>query len=195
MNYTLKNIEEIESWLKDNLTEEKYLHSIGAMETSKLLAMKFNLDIEKAQLAGLLHDCAKNLCIDEMKKIAQSGKIEIYPRELSHVKVLHAPCGAVVAAEKFGVSDKEILSAIRFHTIGRKDMSDFEKIIFIADKIELKTRERSIFDETFNCLEQANGLNRAMCFLLGRTIKYLIDKNVQLEFDTIETYNCFTCKI
>ena len=49
MNYTLKNIEEIESWLKDNLTEEKYLHSIGAMETSKLLAMKFNLDIEKAQ--------------------------------------------------------------------------------------------------------------------------------------------------
>ena len=194
MSYTSKSIEEIESWLKNNLTEEKYLHSIGTMETSKVLAMKFNLDIEKAQIAGLLHDCAKNLCIDEMKELAKNSEIEIFPRELSHIKVLHAPCGAIIAKENFGVTDEEILSSIRFHTIGRKNMSDFEKIIFIADKIELKTRERAIFDAAFSCLEQEDGLDRAMCFLLGRTIKYLIDKNVEIEFDTIETYNCFICK-
>ena len=72
MSYTSKSIEEIEEWLKNNLTEEKYLHSIGVMDMAKMLALKFNLDIEKAKVAGLLHDCAKNLDTEEMKKLAKS---------------------------------------------------------------------------------------------------------------------------
>ncbi len=195
MNYTSKNFEEIKNWLKENLTEEKYLHSLGVMETAKILALKFDQDIEKAQVAGLLHDCAKNLSADEMKNLIKNENLNVYPRELAHIKVLHAPCGACIAHKEFGVCDDEILSAIRLHTIASKDMSEFDKIIFIADKIELKTRERELFDKTFSCFEKQNGLDRAMCFLLGRTIKYLIDKQIPIENDTIEIYNCFINKI
>lgn len=191
MSYTCRNLNEIKKWLEDHLTDEKYIHSLGVMDTSKMLAMKFGLDIEKAQVAGLLHDCAKNLSISEMKGLIEKENLNILPRELAHAKVLHAPCGACLAQKMFGVCDSEILSAIRFHTIGKKDMTDFEKIIFIADKIELNTRKREIFDATFKCFEQKCGLDSAMCFLLGRTIKYLIDKKICLEPDTVEIYNHF----
>ena len=194
MGYTSKSIKEIEIWLKENLTEEKYYHSLGTMKCAIGLAERFNLDTEKAQIAGLLHDCAKNFDKSKLIELVDKCNTEIFPREISAPKVLHAPIGAYVAKEIFGVTDEEILSAIRFHTIARINMSDFEKIIFIADKIETETREKELHDKVTELLDKENGLNSAMCFLLERTIKYLNTKQIKPDQSTIDICNWFMKK-
>jgi nicotinate-nucleotide adenylyltransferase len=141
-------------YLKENLTEEKFSHSLGTAQCAKELAHKFNLDEEKAYLAGLLHDCAKGgEC---------PAEVELTELERNAPKTVHAPAGAHLAREKFNITDPEILSAIRWHTIGNDNMTDFEKIIFIADKIEPNTRSKDFTEKILALLDEENGLDKAM---------------------------------
>ena len=128
MIYT--EIEQYKIWLKNNLTEERYLHSLGTAEVAKELALRFNLDVKKAELAGLIHDCAKCLDKDALLDLMKNCKT-LSEEELNNIKTYHAPAGEVLAQKEFGIVDEEILSAIRWHTIGKIGMSDFDKIIFI----------------------------------------------------------------
>ena len=124
--YTTLKIEEIQEKLKNCLTYERYIHSLGVMERAIELAQEYGLNEEKAKTAGLLHDCAKCLSKDELLKY----KDYFEECELLSAKTWHAPVGAIIAKNEYGVTDEEILSAIRWHTIGKKDMTVFEKIIF-----------------------------------------------------------------
>ena len=132
MIYTKFNIEEIKEKLKNCLTNERYLHSLGVMEMAVELAQRFNCDVEKAKIAGLLHDCAK--CMPKEQYLEYKDCLA--QCEIQSLKTWHAPIGAIVAKNDYGVKDDEILSSIRWHTVGKTQMSDFEKIIFLADKIE-----------------------------------------------------------
>ena len=183
------------SELKEDLNEERYLHSIGTAEMSAKLAEKYGCDTEKAYISGLLHDCAK--CMDFLKsqEIAKKYIEDITEEELNNRKTIHAPVSAYVARTKYGVKDKEILSAIRFHTIGRCDMTDFEKIIFIADKTELKTRPEE-FRKLIICkLEEENPLNKAMFRCCELTIESLIKRKLPICNITIDLYNDLIKKI
>ena len=133
MDYT-----EILKWLKDNLNEERYFHTLGTAQCAKELAAKYDLDCEKAYLAGLLHDCAKCFSNEKLLDIIHQN-LDVEECEMLNYKTLHAPVSAYIAEKEFNVKDKEILSAIRWHTLGKLDMSDFDKIIFLADKIEPNT--------------------------------------------------------
>ena len=144
--FTKLSIDEIKEKLKLCLSEERYLHSVGTMEKAMELAQEFNLDVEKAQVAGLLHDCAK--CLPDLELQKFSNMFD--DCEKISVKTWHAPVGAFIAKNEYGVNDDEILSAIRWHTIGKKNMTDFEKIIFLADKIEHRTRELKYREKILN---------------------------------------------
>ena len=128
--------EYINNWLKANLSEERYEHSLGTAECARELAKKFGCDEEKAYFTGLIHDCAKHLAKDKTMEIINT-KIHLEEGELCSPKTHHAPVGAYIAKQEFGIEDEEILSAIRWHTIGKVNMTTFEKIIFLADKIEI----------------------------------------------------------
>ena len=129
MDYT-----KYKEWLKENLSEERYEHSIGTAECAYELAEKFGLDKEKAYLCGLIHDCAKCFSNEELKsKICDCA--DLCDGELINPKTYHAPAGAILAKNELGICDDEILSATRWHTLGKLEMTDFEKVIFIADKI------------------------------------------------------------
>lgn len=128
MDYT-----EILKWLKDNLNEERYIHTLGTAECARELAKKYRLDSEKAYLAGLLHDCAKCFSNDKLLDIIHKH-LQVEECEMLNYKTLHAPVSAYIAEKEFHVTDKEILSAIRWHTLGKLDMTDFEKIIFLQIK-------------------------------------------------------------
>lgn len=186
MNYTYN--EKMLDWLKNNLSEERYLHTLGVAETSKELAKMFNLDEEKAYLAGLLHDCAKGFSNENLLKIINAN-LKIDECEMINPKTYHAPVGAYVAEKEFGITDAEILSAIRWHTIGKLDMSDFDKIIFIADKIEPKTRPNSMIDKIRPKLFMENGLDKALLECYKITINSLTDRNLKICISTIEIYN------
>ena len=123
-----------EEQLKTLLTPERYAHSIGVMESSVELAKIYGADIEKAKIAGLLHDCAKNL--DNIYERCRDLEVELDEVELKSPPIVHAKLGAEIAKIEFGITDPEILEAIRWHTIGKPNMTLLEKIVFVADLTE-----------------------------------------------------------
>lgn len=131
-----KTIQTIRKKLKKELDESRYIHTLGVMDTAACLAMAQGMDPYRAQLAGLLHDCAK--CIPDKQKIRLCKKysIELTESELANPKLIHAKLGAYLASKDYGVDDPEILSAVRFHTTGSPNMTLLEKIVYIADYIE-----------------------------------------------------------
>ena len=186
MTYIKQN--EILAWLKNNLNEERYEHSLGVADSAVELAKLYNLDTEKAYIAGLLHDCAKCLSNGDLRDIIKNH-LDIQECELINPKTFHAPVGAYFAKNKFGITDNEILSSIRWHTIGKLDMSDFEKIIFIADKIESRTRPSDMINCIKPHLYKQNGLNMALLECYKLTIKSLVDRDLKICISTIEIYN------
>jgi len=189
MIYTKNSQEDILNWLKLNLSEERFSHSLGCAQTAVELAKKFKLDEEKAYIAGLLHDCAKCFKKEELLEIIKKHMPEVAECEISNHKTLHAPVSAYFAKNEFGVEDEEILSSIRWHTLGKTNMSDFEKVIFLADKIEPNTRDSAYREEILKTLEQENGLNKALLICYKETIKSLVNRGLEICGPTIEIYN------
>lgn len=188
MNYTNKNADYIMKWLEDNLTEERYIHSIGTMDAAVELAERFGVDVEKAKIAALLHDCAK--CQDEeCLKDCLEHKCKIETCEFVNPKTWHAPASAYYAQSEFGVTDAEILSAIRWHTLGKVCMSPLEKIVFIADKIEKRTREEKYRLKILKALNKHNSLDSAMLKCFKLTIKSLLKRKLPICSQTIDVYN------
>lgn len=132
----MMNLTDIKRKLQEVLKESRYEHTLGVEYTASCLAMRYGVDPDKARLAGLLHDCAKYLSSDELLNASRSREIAITDVQRENPFLLHAPLGACLAKELYGVRDEEVLSAIRWHTTGRPGMSTLEKIIFLADYIE-----------------------------------------------------------
>lgn len=183
MDYT-----EILNWLKNNLNEERYIHTLGTAECAKELANKFNLNSEKAYMAGLLHDCAKCFSNEKLLDIIHQH-LNVEECEMLNYKTLHAPVSAYIAEKEFQVNDKEILSAIRWHTLGKLDMTDFEKIVFLADKIEPNTRDKEYSDKIKTLLDEPNGINKALLKCYKETIKSLVKRDLKICLLTIDIYN------
>lgn len=175
------------NWLKNNLDDQRLEHSIGCAKCAVELAKIFKLDEKKAYIAGLLHDCAK--CFKKEKMIEIANKLNLDEEELKSFKVLHAPVSAYVAEKEFSITDKEILSAIRWHTLGDVCMSDFDKIIFLADKIEPNTRDEEYRNMIMGILKEENGLNKALLICYKETIKSLVERNLRICQTTIDIYN------
>ncbi len=183
------SIEQACKWLKENLNEKRYQHSLGTAECAKKLAQQFGLNEEKAYVAGLLHDCAKCFTDEKLLEIIDNYLDDVDNDERSNKKTLHAPGSFYVAKTVFGVTDLEMLSSIRWHTLGKLDMTDFEKIIFLADKIELRTRSEEYRKQITKNLDSDNGLNKAILECYKETIKSLVDRNLKICPLTIQIYN------
>ncbi len=184
----MKDTDFINNWLKENLSEERYFHTLGTADCAKELAQKFKLNLDKAYIAGLLHDCAKCFSNEKLLEIIKSH-LQVEECEMLNYKTLHAPVSAYIAENEFGVTDREILSAIRWHTLGKLDMTDFEKIVFLADKIEPNTRDKEYSDKIRTLLDEGNGLNKALLKCYKETIKSLVKRDLKICLLTIEIYN------
>lgn len=184
----MMKIDEIKKWLKENLDEERYFHSLGVADCAKDLAQKYSLNQDKAYLAGLLHDCAKCYKNEDLYKIL-TEKMHCNAEEFLNPKTYHSPAGAYLAKEIFDINDKEILDSIYCHTVGKEKMTVFEKIIFLADKIEPNTRDLNWREHILEVLNQENGLNKALLECYEYTIKSLVDRKLKICLTTIKIYN------
>lgn len=121
--------------VKNQLTEHRYQHTLGVMETAIKLAELYGADVKKAELAAIFHDYAKFRPKDEMRQIILT---EGFPADLIDYngELWHAPVGAFLVEKEAGVSDPDVLNAIRWHTSGRPGMTILEKVIYLADYIE-----------------------------------------------------------
>lgn len=194
MSYIKISVEELLKWLKDNLNDERYEHSLGTADCAREMAVSYSVEPEKAYVAGLLHDCAKCFSTEKLLSIIDEH-LEVEEIEKKNYKTLHAPVSAYVAKTEFGVEDDEILSAIRWHTLGKLEMTDFEKIIFLADKIEERTRENCYAEPIRKFLNEENGLNKALLQCYKQTIKSLVDRDLTICPLTIDIYNKFQAQI
>ncbi|MDD3435798.1 MAG: bis(5'-nucleosyl)-tetraphosphatase (symmetrical) YqeK [Candidatus Gastranaerophilales bacterium] len=186
MNCTKTNEKAI-SWLQGNLDEERLLHSLGCAQCAAELAQRFGEDEKRAYIAGLLHDCAK--CLDPEKMFDIAKELHLKEGELTNPKVIHAPVSAYIARTEFGIEDEEMLSAIRWHTLGKLDMTLFEKIIYLADKIEPNTRDLDFRDKILMFLDEENGLNKALLICYKESIKSLVIRGLKICQDTVDIYN------
>lgn len=131
-----KRYAEIVRRLEKELKYSRYLHTLGVAFTAASLAMAHGADVAQAEEAGLLHDCAKCIGEDEMIRLCEENGVEITVAERRSPFLLHAKAGAILARQEYGVTDREVLRAITWHTTGRPAMTLLEKIIFLADYIE-----------------------------------------------------------
>lgn len=164
----MHDIDKIKKDLKDNLSEFRYEHSIMVAEEAKKLAEHYNLDVEKAYVTGLVHDIAKEFSDEENKKWIDKYQL---PKELllpEFRNTIHADIGAVVVKEWYEL-DEEICNAIKYHTIGDISMTEFDKIIFMADKIARKVA--SPFIEKIRKLTYENLDEALKQFLIGQKEK------------------------
>ena len=179
------------SWLQGNLDEKRLLHSLGCAQQAAEFANEFGLDTKKAYIAGLLHDCAK--CIEKEKMHEIASNLDLTESEINNEKIVHAPVSAYIAHNEFGIDDKEILSAIRWHTLGKTDMTTFEKIIFLSDKIEPHTRDMDFRDKIMMLFkdteDKENALNRSLLICYKETIKSLVTRSLKICNTTVDIYN------
>lgn len=179
------NREQIIDKVKAQMPERRWLHTQGVMETAVKLAARFGEDPQRAEKAAILHDVAKYWPTDRMEQIIRDKHLPsdllTYDKEL-----WHAPVGAWVAEHEYGVTDSEILDAIRYHTSGRRGMTKLEKVVCLADYMEpgrdfpgVETiRERSELD-----------LDHALLAGFDSTISFLLVKGKRIFPLTIEARN------
>lgn len=174
---------EIRKHLNKKLDLFRYEHTLGVSFTCQALAMRYGYDLDKAELAGLLHDCAKRYDNTALMEKCRKREIPITPAEEEDPSLLHAKLGAWIAKEKYGVEDEEILNAIRCHTTGRTGMTLLDKILYVADYIEprrykaanlMQMRKMAFID-----LDEA-------CFgIMDSILEYLKSQNCSIDEMTI----------
>ncbi|MBR6323067.1 MAG: bis(5'-nucleosyl)-tetraphosphatase (symmetrical) YqeK [Lachnospiraceae bacterium] len=164
----------IKKALKKELDKERYQHTLAVAYTACCLAMRWEADLDSAYIAGLLHDCAKNIPDEDRVKLCGKWGLPVNKTERKNPTLLHAKMGAYLAVEKYGVDDPDILRAIEFHTTGRPGMSTLEKIIFVADYIEpYRFKAENL---TLIRYEAFVDLDCAISRISGDTFRYLQSK-------------------
>lgn len=182
-------ITNIRKKLKENLTKHRMTHTNGVAYTAASLGMRYEMDIEKCYIAGLLHDCAKYVPEEEMVKLCKKHNIEVSPFEEQATYLLHAKVGAILAKKDYGIDDSDILNAITYHTTGRSAMSQLEKVIFVADYIEPNRKELPNLAK-IRALAFTD-IDKAIYMIARDTVDYLISSNRPIDETTYETMNFY----
>lgn len=185
-------VDEMTSKLKSSLLEKRFIHSVGVMNMAVKMAEHYGADVEKARIAGLLHDCAKNLSKEELFQKCEEYNLELDNVLVSSHGLIHGLVGAEIARREYGVCDDEIYDAIYYHTVGKPNMSLLTQIIYIADGIE----ENRDYDgvERIRTLAFEN-IDKALVQQIDSTIKSVLSKGGLLHTATVNTRNYYLKKI
>lgn len=183
------DLHDIKKKLKKQLDKDRYEHTKGVMYTAGCLAMAYHYDIDKAMLAGLLHDCAKCIPTDEKIHLCAKYDVVLTQVELDNPALIHAKLGAVLADEEYEIKDPEILHAIKVHTTGEPNMSLLDKIIFVSDYIEPGRHNQPHLD----ILREIafHDIDQCVAEILYDTLHYLNSKHGVIDPTTQITYDYY----
>ena len=170
----------------DNLSEYRRVHSLNVAEEAVRFAKKYDGDVEKARLAGLLHDVTKETDHEKQLQIIANGGIMLTELEKRSPKLWHAISGACYVRDVIGVDDEDIFNAIRFHTTARAGMSQLEKIIFLAD---FTSAERDYPDIDVIREHAEHSIEEGMLYGIKFTISRLVGRGDLVSPDALSAYN------
>ena len=179
--------ESIKSRFAPSMSFSRFKHTFGVIQTATHLAEVFGADVKKAECAAFLHDCAKNMEPNDMIALSEEEGFAPDEFELNAPAILHAPAGAALARRGFGITDPEILNAIRCHTIGCINPTKLDAIIFVADFIEP-------YRKPFDGLDKARALSEtdllsAMKECARLSGEYVLSQGGQMHPTTIKMIN------
>lgn len=180
-------IKEIIDILSQMISSKRLTHSLGVVESAEKLAKIYNEDINKVQIAAILHDCAKCLSKEEVLHYVEKYGILLDEVEKKEIELSHGIIGAYLAKNIFKISDEYVLSAITYHTTGKEDMSKLDKIIYLADFIEPNRLYPGV--DELREIAYNGDLNKALLMSFDNTIKYVISINKLLHPRTVEARN------
>lgn len=169
--------------------ERRYEHTLSVAYTAANLAACHGGDIEKALIAGLLHDCAKGMSEHKLLELCEKHHMPISKEERKKPSLLHAKAGSYLARKKYEVADADILNAICYHTTGRPKMSLLEKIIFVADYMEPGRRQAPRLEQIRRM--SYTDLDQAVLMILEDTLSYLQESETVIDQTTQETYEYY----
>ena len=182
-------LKKIQKEVEKLLDGKRFEHTLGVAYTAACLAMRYGEDVEKARIAGMLHDCAKGISDEKKLSTCKKAGLPVSDAEQANPGLLHAKLGAYLAEKEFGITDPEILRAIKFHTTGRPGMSTFEKISYIADYIEPGRRTAPNLDEKRRMAFE--DLDLALVVILRDILEYLRECGQPVDPVTEETYRYY----
>lgn len=180
---------EKKKYLKENLSQKRYVHSLNVAEECRKLAVKYGEDPDKAYFAGLLHDVCKELPDEEQKKLVLESSFAVCREELETKSLWHAVAGAYFIKTDFGVEDIDILNSVRFHTVGRAGMTRLEEIVYMGDLISADRDYKDV--DKIRRLAYTD-LNSAMLEGFVFSIKSVVKKGGLVPICTAEGYNFYT---
>ena len=181
--------EQVLTWLSEHVPQSRLDHILRVEQMAVELASHHKVDVEKAAIAGLMHDLAKYFKPTLLLEMARTEGLEIDPVSLAHPHLLHADVSAIVARETFGVKDEEVLQAIANHTLGRPGMSKLCCIVFLADSIEPGRGDTSQL-QTLRQLSYQD-LHQAVWRTCDYSLKFLLETHCLIHPRTIATRNWF----
>ncbi len=180
------DIEDYKKVIKDRMSKKRYIHSINVAKAGIQLAERYGADVEKVRIAGILHDITKEMPYDEQLKIIQSSGIILDDVQAFSPKTWHAVSGSICVRKELGITDDDILNAIRYHTSGRAGMSLLEKVIFVADFIG---EERDYKGVDVMRAKAKKSLEEAMLYGVSFSIEDLTQRQCAIDKNTFELYN------
>ena len=186
------HFDENRAFLKARLSKKRYTHSLNVAHEAQRLAELYGEDPEKAYFAGLMHDVCKELPAEEQEELVRASSFAVSKEELVTKPVWHGIAGAYFLQVRMGVTDPDVLNAVRYNTVGRAGMTRLEEIVYLADLISE--------DRTYDGVEQMRQLcltsiNAAMLEGIRFSIETTLKKGGYLPPVTVEAYNqCIFCE-
>ena len=170
-------IQEMKDMLEKALPPKRFKHSLGVYETALKMAE---------------HDCGREVPTDKQVEKAEELGMEVDYVERRQPILLHAKMGAYFAEHKYGITDPEILEAIRLHSTGAPDMTELDMVVYLADLIEPGRDFDGVEKLRKVCFEN---LEKAMVKSYANTIEYLLDNKLLIHPDCIFGYNQLIVKL
>ena len=178
--------EEFLAILREKLQDARFQHSRNVADSAVILAEQNGADTEKAYICGLLHDIEKNAPPEEQKRYMLQLGDDLPKHVLENPKLWHAPAGAAFVRDELGITDPEMVRAIKYHTTGRPGMTMLEKVIYVADFI---SSERD-YPGVERVRETAyRNIDEAILVGSQFTLMTLLERWREINYDTIAMYN------
>lgn len=186
---TIEISQKLRKELEKELKPDRFDHTLGVAYTAASMAFVHGADVEKALIAGFLHDCAKSMSHEEQIKVCEKNNIDITEVERRNHSLLHAKVGMYLARTKYDIYDTDILNAIRWHTTGRENMSLLEKIIYIADFIEPNRKPLENLPKVRK--EAYENIDKCLAHILHDSVIYLQTIGKETDDATMEAYEFY----
>ncbi len=185
----MMKIETIKEKLENMLTPKRYQHSLNTAECAKKVAKVYGVDENKAYLAGLVHDTAKCLTKEEQDYYINKYNVDLDKYEDNNIALSHSKIGAYMAKNEFEINDEDIIESIKYHTTGKANMDILEKIVYMADIIEVGRNYDGV--DELRELTMSGNINEALLISFDYSIEKMLKKKKTIHPTTVHARNYY----